>query len=124
MTKDEERRPRITRIDAKETQRKKNIRANSRHSRADLLYVSHSCYPCNPWLNFKKSPFFAETISWHFQRLAQCQLKLVGKRPLRVVWHGVGFDHALGSFWVDGEKWRRRQIAKVIEDDLLLFWII
>jgi hypothetical protein len=33
----EERGPRITRIDAKEIQRKKTIRVNSRHPRADLL---------------------------------------------------------------------------------------
>src|SRR5439155_5204169 len=62
--------------------------------------------------------------SWQFYRFAQSELKLIRERPLRVVRDGVGFDDALRRFWIENKKGRLRQIAKVIDDDLLLFGII
>src|SRR5260370_8873326 len=66
----------------------------------------------------------AGTSSWQFHRLTKIELQLVGKRPLSVVGNRGRFDHTLRLIWIDIEKGQARQIAKVIDDDFLLFWII
>ena len=48
------------------------------------------------------------TFSWQFHCLAQRELELVREGPVRVVWHGIRLDHALGSFWINNEKRRTR----------------
>src|SRR5438477_7952556 len=58
-----------------------------------------------------RMPVLRKTGSWQFHGLAQYELHFVRERPLGVVWHGVGLDHALGSFWIDNKKRRARQVA-------------